>query len=215
MDAHLTKDEKNYIQNNASDSYLLLKHEPREGIDYFSVYDQDKIKKYTINIKGEFRKKGTESPIFEIYDEAGNVVATMKWNNEYPSQNPFIAQSDYYSGSIIIRYDQRRFFKKLWYEINYTDWILDYKTITDGDGQTCAEINSINNYKKNLRGTRQLRCSYLINRYYDTEYTPNDVMVLLFWAIRYICDDYVSNHSDLKSKYIQKKQTGNEARKFT
>ena len=47
MDAHLTKDEKNYIQNNASDSYLLLKHEPREGIDYFSVYDQDKIKKYT------------------------------------------------------------------------------------------------------------------------------------------------------------------------
>ena len=61
MDAHLTKDEKNYIQNNASDSYLLLKHEPREGIDYFSVYDQDKIKKYTINIKGEFRKKGTES----------------------------------------------------------------------------------------------------------------------------------------------------------
>ena len=49
MDAHLTKDEKNYIQNNASDSYLLLKHEPREGIDYFSVYDQDKIKKYTIN----------------------------------------------------------------------------------------------------------------------------------------------------------------------
>lgn len=204
MDAHLTKDEKNYIQNNASDSYLLLKHEPREGIDYFSVYDQDKIKKYTINIKGEFRKKGTESPIFEIYDEAGTVVATMKWNNEYPSQNPFIAQSDYYSGSIIIRYDQRRFFKKLWYEINYTDWILDYKTITDGDGQTCAEINSINNYKKNLRGTRQLRCSYLINRYYDTEYTPNDVMVLLFWAIRYICDDYVSNHSDLKSKYIQK-----------
>ena len=57
MDAHLTKDEKNYIQNNASDSYLLLKHEPREGIDYFSVYDQDKIKKYTINIKGEFRKR--------------------------------------------------------------------------------------------------------------------------------------------------------------
>ena len=44
----------------------------------------------------------------------------------------------------------------------------------------------------------------MINRYYDTEYTPNDVMVLLFWAIRYICDDYVSNHSNLKLKYIQK-----------
>ena len=204
MGAHLSKDEKNYIQNNASNSYLLLKHEPLGGIDCFSVYDENDNKVYSVNIRGGFRKKGTESPTLEISDEASTVVGTMKWNNEYPSLNPFIVQCVDRFGNIKEQYEQRRFFKKYWYETSFSDWILDYRTITDSDGQTCAEIKSISNYKKNLRGTKQLRCSYLIDRYYDTEYTPNNVMVLLFWAIRYICDDYVNNHTDLKSKYIQK-----------
>lgn len=204
MGAHLTKDEKNYIQNNASNSYLLLKHEPRGGIDCFSVYDENDNKAYSVNIRGWFRKKGTESPTLEISDEARTVVGTMKWNNERPSSNPFIVQCADHIGNIKLQYDQMRFFKKIRYGTSFSDWILDYKTVIDSDEQTCAEINSINNYKKNLRGTRQLRCSYLIDRYYDTVQTSNDMIVLLFWAVRYICDDYVSNHTNRKSNYIQK-----------
>lgn len=205
MDVHLTKDEKEYIQNNASNSYLLLKHEPRGGIDNFIVYNQNKCRQYSIDIKGWYRKRGEKSPTLTISDETGAIVGTLTWNNEFPSTNPFIVHCVNNNGSIEIQYEQKkRFFRKSWYKPDFADWTLDYNSVYADDGQICAEIKSISNYKKTLRGVKKVRDSYLINRYYNTVDKYNDVLVLLFWAIRYICDDYEKNHEGPKSEYVQK-----------
>lgn len=205
MDLHLTKDEKEYVHNNTSNSYLLLKHEPRGGIDNFIVYDQNKCRQYSITIKGGYRKKGEKSPTLMILDETGAIVGTLTWNNEFPLSNPFTVQCVTINGSIEKQYEQeKRFFRKSWYKPDFAEWMLDYNIVYADGGQICAEIRSISNYKKNLRGVKKVRDSYLVNRYYNTSNKFNDVLVLLFWAIRYICDDYENNHEGPQSEYVQK-----------
>ena len=205
MGVHLTKDEKNYIDSITAESYLLLKHEPLGGIDCFSVYDQNEYKHYSINMRGWYRKKGENSPTLEISDENGSVVGTMRWNNEHPASSPFIVRCYDNNGNIEIQYEQnKRFFRKSWYKPSFSIWTLDYHTVYCDYKQICAEIDSISNYKKNLRGVKELRDSYLIKRYYNTLNNANDVLVLLFWAIVYICNDYKSIHENSRASYIQK-----------
>ena len=202
MGVKLSKDEKEYIESNAVASYLLLKHDSSGGIDCFSVYNQGGDKEYSINVKGKYRK---ELPVLEISDETGSVVGTIRWNDESPSSNVFSVWYVGNSGRIEKKYEEnKRFFRKSWYESSFSDWTLDYHTVYFGNGYRCAEINSISNYKKDLRGEKKIRDSYLIDRYYNTENIANDVLVLLFWAITYICEDYHSIHDNPHPVYIQK-----------
>lgn len=88
MGAKLSKDEIEYIESNAAASYLLLKHDPSRGIDCFNVYDQGENKEYSINVVGEYRRSGTESPTLVIYDDVGAAVGTMRWNNAPEAYEP-------------------------------------------------------------------------------------------------------------------------------
>ena len=205
MGAKLSKDEKQYIKNFASDSYLLIKHEPFKGIDYYSVYDQNGNKHYSINVRGKYRKKGTESPTLEIYDDIGSVIGTIRWNNEFPSSSPFSVRCVDNIGSINKVYGEKKIlFRKSWYQPTFSDWTLDGSTIFMGNGQKCADINTIENFTKNRRGVKKLRDSYLIDRDYDLESNLNDVMALLFWATIYIRDAYESIHTDRHPNYVEK-----------
>ena len=205
MGVKLSKDEKDYIESNASASYLLLKHDSRGGIDCFNVYDQGGNKEYSINVRGRYRKKGSESPTLEIFDDTGSMVGTMRWDNESPSSNPFGVRCVNDFGRIERKYEEKkRFFRKSWYEPSFSDWTLDYHTVYSGTGYKCAEIESISNYEKDFRGEKKVRDSYLINRYYDVGSIDDDVLVILFWAIIYICDDYHDIHDNPHPVYVQK-----------
>ena len=194
MGAKLSKDEKEYIENNAAAYYLLLKHDSRGGIDCFNVYDQGGDKQYSVNVKGKYRK---DLPVLEISNNTGSVVGTIRWNDKSPSSNAFSVWYVGNLGRIEKKYEEtERFFRKSWYEPSFSDWTLDYHTVYFGNGNKCAEINSISNYKNGLRGEKRIRDSYLIDRYYNTEDVVNDVLVLLFWAITYISDDYRSVHDN-------------------
>lgn len=166
MGAKLSKDEKEYIESNAAASYLLLKHDPSRGIDCFNVYDQGENKEYSINVIGEYRRSGTESPTLVIYDDVGAAVGTMRWNNESPASNPFKVRCVNDSGKIEIEYGEKKLiFRKSWYQPSFSDWTLDYRTVFWGNGNRCAEISSISNYKRVFWREIKVRDSYLINRY--------------------------------------------------
>lgn len=207
MKVKLSKDERKYIMDSASDSYLLLKHYPDGGIDCFCIFDENGDQIYSVNIKGWYGEGTKESHTLEISDMTGTIIGTIRWNNKYTSPDSFFAWLFDENGRIEKQYEQsRRIFKKSWYESTFSDWTLDYSSIYSGDGQKCAEINSISNYKNTLRGTIELRNSYLIDRYYDTECIANDALTLLFWGIRYICYDYDNNHANTntRKKYVRK-----------
>jgi len=200
MEHHFTKDEKSFIDNSKAANYLIISHPKGSRTDAFKVYNQSCTELYSICVTSNIAiDKNKKRRTLIIKDSNDIFVGSLEWGLEINATTIFSGKWGTVEGEIKYNSESGRSIwnRKSWYEASFSEWKLQYADVWS-DSDHIATIKKI--YNHNILG-KEIRVSYIVHKNYsvnsDLNEPANDLLLLLFWGIRYLCDDYEALHRNM------------------